>query len=233
VFDADAFALRCQAAATAADPIDAVQAVVAEAVRDGASIDARLGTEIRRDGDVLFASEHLTVLRILWPAGIWAQPHDHRMWAVIGVYSGEEFNRFFKRAADGLTEVDARMVGAGEVLALGAEVIHAVDNSHRALTGGLHVYGGDLSKVQRSAWGPDGLEAPFAKNAAAQAALFQAVRDVAHEYGITLDDAARYRLFRMLEAACVRERRYPTAVETRRMIDEAMNPVSRVPPATG
>ena len=49
--DADAFALRCQAAATAADPIDAVHAVVAEAVRDGASIDARLGTEIRRDGD--------------------------------------------------------------------------------------------------------------------------------------------------------------------------------------
>ena len=227
VFDADAFVGNCpRAAASASDPIGAVEAVVAEAVLNGPSIDAELGTEIKREGDILFSSEHLTVLRILWPGGIWAEPHDHRMWAVIGVYAGEECNRFFERAADGLTEVDICAVGVGDVLALDVDAIHAVDNPHREVTGGLHVYGGDLSNVQRSAWGPDRRETPFAENACAQSAMFQVVRDALKEHGYKLDHDDRFALFRTLEAVSAHERRYPTPTETRSIIDGMMNRAS-------
>lgn len=42
----------------------------------------------------LFSSAALTVQHLAWPPGTGSPPHDHRMWAVVAVYRGEEHNAF-------------------------------------------------------------------------------------------------------------------------------------------
>ena len=142
------------------------------------------------------------------------------MWAVIGVYRGEEVNHLFERTPDGLHECDERLVRRGEVLTLGRDVIHSVDNPHRELTAGLHVYGGDILGADRSAWGPDGCEVAFRENNAAYISMFEPMRDLAQEHG-KQDDDARYRAIVALTAATRREKRYLTHDECRRAIAAA------------
>jgi predicted metal-dependent enzyme (double-stranded beta helix superfamily) len=86
-------------------------------------------------------------------------PHDHLMWAINGIYGGEEDNVFYRRTPAGIVQSGGRRVGAAESAILGAEVIHAVTNpSARACTGSIHIYGGDYLGKQRSIWDPDTLE---------------------------------------------------------------------------
>ena len=80
------------------------------------------------------------------------------MWAVIGIYEGQEDNVFFERHEGTLREKNRRSVRAGEAIVLGPEVIHAVSNPRSTHTLGLHVYGGDLLAAQRTMWHPDTLE---------------------------------------------------------------------------
>ncbi len=79
-------------------------------------------------------------------------PHEHRMWAVIGMYGGQEDNAFYRRAPDGLEAAGGRELPTGEVLLLGDDVIHSVANSRREFAVALHVYGGDFFSVDRSEW---------------------------------------------------------------------------------
>jgi predicted metal-dependent enzyme (double-stranded beta helix superfamily) len=218
VFVAEAFVSECRAAASAVDPVRAVHAVVEAAIGDGASIDAALGTERKRENDTLFSSPTLTVQRILWPGGVGSSPHEHRMWAVIGVYRGEELNHLFERTPDDLKECGERVVGRLDVLALEADVIHSVENPHRELTAGLHVYGGDILGIERSAWGPYGREVAFAESTSAYLSMFEPMRDLAQEYGKQNDDEARYQATIALFDATKRERRYLTRDESRRII---------------
>ena len=44
----------------------------------------------------------LTVINIAWAPHMRLMPHDHRMWAVIGIYCGREDNQFFRCTAYGL-----------------------------------------------------------------------------------------------------------------------------------
>jgi hypothetical protein len=143
------------------------------------------------------------------------------MWAVIGVYSGEEFNRFYERTLDGIRESGSRAVEARQALALQADAIHSVENPHRAWTAGLHVYGGDIIGVERSAWGPDDREVPFGDSAPGLRSLYTAMYDLAGEYEKRLDDDARYDALLALRNACEHQRSYPTRDEARRIVADA------------
>ncbi len=79
-------------------------------------------------------------------------PHEHRMWAVIGMYGGQEDNAFYRRAPRGLEPVGGKEVPAGDILVLGDDVIHSVANSRSEFAVALHVYGGDFFGVERSEW---------------------------------------------------------------------------------
>ena len=56
----------------------------------------------------LYVSDELTVLKLVWAPGMWLQPHDHRMWAAIGIYGGQEDNTFYRRGGGGATSRDRR-----------------------------------------------------------------------------------------------------------------------------
>jgi predicted metal-dependent enzyme (double-stranded beta helix superfamily) len=210
IFDPELFVSECQAALTTADPVNAVRMIVSEAIADSASIG---------DGyEVLTSSPHLTVQRIPWLPGLLTSAHEHRMWAVIGVYRGAELNHFYERTRDGLKECEDRTVACGEVLVLDADVIHAVENPHREATAALHVYGGELLAVERNAWGPDGREVPFRDDMSLFLSLFKPMNDLAEAHEKHLDDDARFDAFTALRAVCERDGRYPTYEEARSVI---------------
>ena len=111
----------------------------------------------------LHVSDELTVLKVVWAPGMVLGPHDHRMWAAIGVYSGGEDNRFFRRAG-----ADARRLGRagslrpGDVCLLGDDAVHSVTNPTAQCAGAIHVYGGDFFATPRSEWrGEPPSEEPF------------------------------------------------------------------------
>jgi predicted metal-dependent enzyme (double-stranded beta helix superfamily) len=114
------------------------------------------------DAQPLYRSDELVVLNVTLRPRILSIPHDHRMWAVIGIYEGQENNTFYRRSGQSLAEANRRELGAGEAMLLGPDVIHAIENPLDATTLGLHVYGGDLLAASRSMWDPaSGVEHPY------------------------------------------------------------------------
>jgi predicted metal-dependent enzyme (double-stranded beta helix superfamily) len=143
---------RCQEALTEHTPFLAVRDVLAELVADGSQLEQALGPVDRGGITTLHNAADLTVLQVAWTPGLTLYPHEHRMWAVIGMYGGQEDNEFFRRAPGGLQRAGGREVPAGEVLVLGDDAIHSVANSRKDFAVALHVYGGDFFSVERSEW---------------------------------------------------------------------------------
>ena len=143
---------RCQAALGEHAPVLAVRDVVDELVADQGALERALGPVQRGGITTLHTAPDLTVLHVAWTPGMALYPHDHRMWAVIGMYGGQEDNAFYRRVSGGLEAAGGRELPAGEVLLLGDDVIHSVANTRRDFAVALHVYGGDFFSTERSEW---------------------------------------------------------------------------------
>src|SRR5882724_2855001 len=161
MFDVDELVAACEAATRETEPRLAVKEVLERAVADQRAISAALPPE--RAGIVpLHVSDTLTVLKIVWAPGMILGPHDHRMWAAIGLYSGGEDNRFFRRADRSLVPSGERELRPGDVCLLGDDTVHSVTNPTGQCAGAIHVYGGDFFSVPRSEWrGDPPIEEPF------------------------------------------------------------------------
>lgn len=143
---------RCQASLTEHTPPLAVRDVLDELVRDPSALESAVGPVDRGGITPLHRSADLTILRVAWTPGMALNPHEHRMWAVIGMYGGQEDNTFYRRAEHGLTPSGGKDVVAGDVLVMGDDAIHAVANTRREYAVALHVYGGDFFAGDRSEW---------------------------------------------------------------------------------
>lgn len=160
MFEIDGFIEACVAAQ--ADSEKAVREVVKEAVGDPAGVMKALGEPREAGLKPLHRSDTLTILSIVWTPLMNAQPHDHQMWAVIGVYTGGEDNVFWRRKDDRIEAAGASSLRAGDADLLGWNIIHSVANPTGKLTGSIHVYGGDFFAKKRSEWNPETLqEQPF------------------------------------------------------------------------
>jgi predicted metal-dependent enzyme (double-stranded beta helix superfamily) len=131
-----------------------VRDVLDEFVADPAALAGALGPVEEGGITTLHRSPDLTVLHVAWTPGMAINPHEHRMWAVIGMYGGQEDNAFYRRAGAprNLEPAGGRELPAGDVLVLGDDVIHAVANTRREFAVALHVYGGDFFSGERSEW---------------------------------------------------------------------------------
>lgn len=101
-------------------------------------------------------------------------PHNHQMFSVVGIYAGREDNIFWRRRAASIEAAGARSLGAGDVAALGRDIVHSVLNPLARMTCAIHVYGGDFfaPAEPRSQWDHETLaEQPW--NVERVRALFQ------------------------------------------------------------
>jgi predicted metal-dependent enzyme (double-stranded beta helix superfamily) len=161
VFDIDSFVADCQVAREDDEPVLAVRDVLGRALSDtGAMADAlppdRAG--ITR----LHVSDTLTVLKVVWGPGMTLGPHDHRMWAAIGIYTGGEDNTFFRRDGTTIVESGGRSLRPGDLCLLGDDAVHGVHNPTGQHAGAIHIYGGDFFTTPRSEWpGPPYVEEPY------------------------------------------------------------------------
>jgi predicted metal-dependent enzyme (double-stranded beta helix superfamily) len=162
MFELDRFIADCRAAIAEDASHKAVREIVARAVADPAAVLKGVG-EPRTGGiDTLYHGDDLTILNVVWAPLMTVVPHEHRMWAVIGIYSGAEDNMFWRRIGDepGRSRVEAagaRSLRVGDAEPLGRDIVHSVTNPIPRLTGAIHVYGGAFFAVERSEWDPETL----------------------------------------------------------------------------
>src|SRR3954471_22399339 len=158
MFDKDRFIEACRAALKEHDPQAAIRELVTRAVSEPQQVMRALGEPTRAGMNALYNGEDLTILNLYWGPGLEIRPHDHRMWAVIGIYAGREENFFYRRSEQGLTRHGMRALDAKDTVRLGANAIHSVTNPLEGITAAIHVYGGDFFHTARSEWDPQTLE---------------------------------------------------------------------------
>ena len=138
--DIDQLIQDCSAAVKDTAPTKAIREILARAVSDPSALIQELGEPTRAEIQRLHVSDTLTVLNVIWAPRMTLMPHNHNMWATIGVYGGREDNIFWRRLPDdakGRVEAaGAKSLGPQDVRPLGEEIIHSVTNPTSKLTGG-------------------------------------------------------------------------------------------------
>ena len=107
MFDLDRFIEDCRDAVREDPSHKAAREVLARANSEPGRDPRRARRAEARRGDAALQSDDLTILNVVWGRRMTIMPHDHRMWAVIGIYTGREDNIFWRRvpdAPDGLIE---------------------------------------------------------------------------------------------------------------------------------
>ncbi len=153
----DRFVADCIAAAEDDQPQEAVQEVLTRAVSEPRAMLAAVGEPDTAGLTVFHRSENLTIFAAAWTPQMNLMPHNHLMWALIGIYTGREDNILWRREDDRLTGYGAECLFEGDVVALPDTAIHSVTNPLERFTGGIHIYGGDFFATTRSQWDPESL----------------------------------------------------------------------------
>ncbi|WP_112323582.1 hypothetical protein [Oceanibium sediminis] len=161
MFDLDTFIEDCRTAVDRDPTHKSVAEIVRRAMSDPDAVLRALGEPEEPGIRPLYQSSTLTIINLAWKPSTTIPPHNHDMWAVIGIYGGREDNIFWRRIKDhpdGLIEAaGAQALSTGDVCPMGPDIIHSVTNPIPRLTGALHVYGGDFFEAERSEWEPGGL----------------------------------------------------------------------------
>ncbi len=160
--DLDKFVADCRAALKTRDPAGEVEKLVQEVIADPAALDTAFAARVKGptlQDRMICNDEALTVAQIAAPPGLRSPIHNHCMWAVIGVYDGEEHNRFFSDAGGEPEQIGEQLLKVGDICRLTADTIHAIHNPLPTRSAAIHVYGGDLvNREGRSVWNPRSME---------------------------------------------------------------------------
>lgn len=154
----DGFVQDCVVAGQQDDAQAAVKEVLARGVSDPGAMLAAVGEPTSAGINVLHRSPTLTVFAANWTPQMNLMPHNHLMWALIGIFTGREDNIFWKRENGAVKAYTAEALFEGDVGVLSETAIHSVTNPLERFTGGIHIYGGDFFATTRSQWDPETLE---------------------------------------------------------------------------
>lgn len=158
MIDIERFVEDCVNANREVEAQEAVSEVLARAVSTPESVLAALGPPDKAGLNVLLSSPELTVFAATWTPQMNLMPHNHLMWASIGIYTGREDNIFWKRSPDGIKAYGAEALFEKDTAMLPEDALHSVTNPLLRFTGGIHIYGGDFFGTARSQWNPETLE---------------------------------------------------------------------------
>ena len=161
MLDLGNFVEDCRAAVRRDPSHRGVAEVVAKAMSDPSQVLAALGEPTASGLVPIYNSTDLTIVNVIWKPGMTVMPHNHEMWAVIGIYGGREDNIFWRRIKDDpdghIEAAGAKALSTGDTMPLGKDIIHSVTNPIPKLTGAIHVYGGEFFEVERSEWDAESL----------------------------------------------------------------------------
>jgi predicted metal-dependent enzyme (double-stranded beta helix superfamily) len=162
-FDRDTFVADCYRSLDEDSPIVAVKELVERTVAQRGVLDDEFERWDLSTHGVVHRSDRLQVQLLLWPPGYRTPIHDHLMWAVVGVYAGGEDNALFRTTGEHVVPSGGKELRDGQVLALGADGAHYVENPfERRWSAAIHVYGGDLFGTKRHEYvGEDLEQRPF------------------------------------------------------------------------
>src|SRR6266508_3904491 len=100
MFDLDDFVGRCRQALKETEPRIAIREELARAVAVPITVaDALAPTDA--GFSILHHAPDMTILHVVWAPKMTIYPHNHRMWAAIGIYAGQEDNAFYRRSGPG------------------------------------------------------------------------------------------------------------------------------------
>ena len=97
MFDAERFVDDCRSALGEKDSHKAIRELLTRAVSEPGDVLATLGEPSEAGFLKLYNGDDLTILNVVWAPMMTLMPHNHNMWAVIGVYTGREDNIFWRR----------------------------------------------------------------------------------------------------------------------------------------
>jgi predicted metal-dependent enzyme (double-stranded beta helix superfamily) len=175
--DAEALVTRARGALDAPDAAAAVHELLREVIASapprelrrallGAAAAERTSGMPRFGQHVLVDSPALTICHATLPPGFVNAPHDHRSWAVVAVYEGEERNVFYERRDGALVPTSALVATAPRVVVMRADAIHAIENRLATPSYAIHAYGNAHFHVERSMWHPETLAEQMRDDAA-------------------------------------------------------------------
>ena len=161
-FNLEVFIESCLSSLNSENPAKSINQLVTEVISDSEALIAKIGKPERAGISKLYVSETLTIANVVWAPKMTLLPHNHNMWAVIGVYEGREDNIFWRRVKDDkngkIEAAGAKSLAAGDSTVLGKSIIHSVTNPTSVFTGAIHVYDGNFFEKERSEWEPLELE---------------------------------------------------------------------------
>jgi predicted metal-dependent enzyme (double-stranded beta helix superfamily) len=155
--DIQRFVEDCLAANREKDAQAAVTDVLANAVSEPNKVLAAVGEPVKAGLTVFLRSPELTIFAASWTPQMNLMPHNHLMWASIGIYTGREDNIFWEKTPDGIKAHRAAALFQKDTAMLPADAVHSVTNPLPRFTAGIHIYGGDFFGTTRSQWNPETL----------------------------------------------------------------------------
>jgi predicted metal-dependent enzyme (double-stranded beta helix superfamily) len=156
--DMDRFVEDCILANKETEAQAAVLEVLARAVYTPSAVRAAIGELTKAGIEVLLRSKTLTIFVATWTPQMNLMPHNHLMWANIGIFAGREDNIMWRKTSDSIEAFGAKALFEGDTAALPENTIHSVTNPLLRFTGGIHIYGGDFFDTTRSQWNPETLD---------------------------------------------------------------------------
>jgi predicted metal-dependent enzyme (double-stranded beta helix superfamily) len=166
-FDLDRFIDDVKRARLEKDAQQAIGQVLERAVSEPSAVLQALGEPRDAGIHTLHRSPDVTILNVVWAPLMVLLPHNHNMWASIGIYTGREDNITWERRGKVIEAAGAASLSVKEVFPLPDTAIHSVTNPIGRLTGAIHIYGGDFFAPGRSQWDAETLlEQPFDLEAA-------------------------------------------------------------------
>ncbi len=109
--------------------------------------------------------ERFSVVSFVWLPGQSTPIHNHEVWGLVGVLRGRERSIAYTVAGDGSLVEGADVVARpGEIGRVSPTIgdIHRVSSATETeTTVSIHIYGGNIGRIARSAFDPDGARRPF------------------------------------------------------------------------
>ena len=171
--DLDTFVADCESAIQKSGCQPAIKEILERYISNPTQVLNDLGEPSKAEIALIHRSATLTIFNAVWAPNMTIMPHNHLMWANIGIYTGREDNIIWKETDDGIEAFGAEALFAKDTSCMPLDAVHSVTNPLPRFTGGIHVYGGDFFDQPRSRWDPETLE-EIPSDGAAMAALFDA-----------------------------------------------------------